>query len=84
MIRRLLERGARPETDDRGRGNLEHPLHCAVEHGHVGALRIFLEHGAYANLLDAQHRTILAFAEPLERENGNRAECVELLRSYAQ
>ncbi|KEY65504.1 hypothetical protein S7711_09294 [Stachybotrys chartarum IBT 7711] len=81
MIRRLLERGARPETDDRSRGNREHPLHCAVEHGHAGALRILLEHGADANLLDAQHRTVLAFAEQLERENGNRAECVELLRS---
>jgi ankyrin repeat protein len=43
-VKALLERGANPNT--RCEGDCATPLHFAAEKGHLGTIRLLVEHGA--------------------------------------
>ncbi|KAG6977945.1 Protein fem-1-like protein B [Fusarium oxysporum f. sp. conglutinans] len=45
MMRYLLEKGARPDSDAPSVGTGASPLHVAVKAGHVGVARILMQHG---------------------------------------
>ncbi|KAI2609376.1 ankyrin repeat-containing domain protein [Hypoxylon fragiforme] len=51
VVRYLMERGARPETDTSKVGSPESAVHYAVRKGHLGVLRIFLEYGLERRML---------------------------------
>ncbi|KAI1073201.1 hypothetical protein LB507_010804 [Fusarium sp. FIESC RH6] len=79
MMGRLLERGARAETD--AIRPLEHgtPLHTAVEAGHVGVTRMLLEHGADPKALDGKGMTAVDIARKMQEKGKDMSQIMKLL-----
>ncbi|KAL4726559.1 hypothetical protein ACLX1H_005446 [Fusarium chlamydosporum] len=68
MMRHLLKRGARPESDATCPTYGGSPLYTAVEAGHVGVAKILLQHGADLRAEDAKGMTPIDIAKKMEQE----------------
>lgn len=80
MLRRLLERGARPDVDAAAMGTGASPLHVAVRTGHVGVARILLRHGgADPNAADASGATAIELAKQMRLQGKDMSEMMEVL-----
>jgi ankyrin repeat protein len=83
MIRRLLDRGARQDTDTpapgMGIGTLESPLYAAVKKGHAGVARILMQHGANPNANEAFGGTAMEVARSMRREGKDMEEMIGIL-----
>ncbi|WZH45831.1 ankyrin repeat-containing domain protein [Fusarium acuminatum] len=79
MIRHLLSRGARSDTDDTSGGS---PLHTAVKAGHVGVAKILLQYGADPKVVDSSGDTPIGVAEKMRLEGKDMTEMLEVLRGY--
>ncbi|KAJ4005458.1 hypothetical protein NW752_002291 [Fusarium irregulare] len=79
MMGRLLERGARPETDAIRRPEHGTPLHTAVEAGHVGVTRMLLEHGADPKALDGKGMTPVDIARKMQEKGKDMSQIMKLL-----
>ncbi|RBR25729.1 uncharacterized protein FIESC28_01482 [Fusarium coffeatum] len=80
MMGRLLERGARPETDSIRPSEHGSPLHTAVEAGHVGVTRMLLEHGADPKALDGKGMTPVNIARKMQEKGKDMSQIMKLLR----
>jgi ankyrin repeat protein len=76
MIRHLLDRGARSDTDDTIGGS---PLHTAVRAGHVGVTKILLQYGADPKAVDNSGNTPIDVAEKMRQEGKDMSEMLEIL-----
>ncbi|KAH7230568.1 ankyrin repeat-containing domain protein [Fusarium redolens] len=79
MMRYLLDKGARPESDATSTGAGASPLHVAVKAGHVGVARILMQHGADPNATDASGTSAIELAKQLQQEGKATSEMVEAL-----
>ncbi|KAF5658695.1 hypothetical protein FHETE_9760 [Fusarium heterosporum] len=77
MMRRLLERGAKPDTDA---ATSESPLHTAVRAGHVGIATILLQDGADPMSMDGNGCTPIDIAEKKRLEGNDMSEMLQVLR----
>ncbi|RFN44927.1 hypothetical protein FIE12Z_10822 [Fusarium flagelliforme] len=71
MMGRLLERGARSETDAICPSERGSPLHTAVVAGHVGVTRMLMQHGADLKALDGNGMMPFDIAKKMQ-EKGRR------------
>jgi hypothetical protein len=76
MIRHLLDRGARSDTDGTDGGS---PLHTAVRAGHVGVARSLLQYGADLKVVDNSGNTPFDVAEMMRQEGKDMSEMLEVL-----
>ncbi|KAF5529968.1 ankyrin [Fusarium phyllophilum] len=79
MMRYLLEKGARPESDATSVGTGASPLRVAVGAGHVGIVRILMQHGANPNEADGTGTSPVELAKQLQQEGKATSEMVEAL-----
>jgi ankyrin repeat protein len=79
MIRCLLDRGARLDTDAPAMGTDASPLHVAVRAGHAGVARILLQHGADPNSTNARGTTAVEFAKQMRVKGKDMTEMMEVL-----
>ncbi|GKU21123.1 unnamed protein product [Fusarium langsethiae] len=79
MMGRLLERGARPETDAIRQTERETPLHTAVEAGHVGVTRMLLRHGDDAKGLDGNGMMPIDIAKKMQERGKDMSQILEVL-----
>lgn len=89
VVRRLLERGADHDKDLIGhtelRGSQALALHEAASRGHVGVMRILLEHGVDVNCTSGNGKTALDEAGRIEALTGTDLSAAkELLMSWDQ
>lgn len=86
MLRHLLERGARLGQDaidlrfDLGTGWF--PLHVALRKGHVGVLKILLDHGVDVGAVDAHGMTVMEVAEEMSNKGQDMSKVIQLLQSH--
>lgn len=86
MLRHLLERSAGLERDaidlaiDPRKGWF--PLHVALRKGHVGVLKILLDHGVDVAAADAKGMTVMEMAEEMSNQGQDMSEVIQLLQSY--
>jgi ankyrin repeat protein len=69
MLLRLFDRGARLEDDAPDISTKTSPLHIAVRSGHLGVVKILLQHGADINTKDARGFTAIDILRQM-RANG--------------
>ncbi|KAG8668291.1 hypothetical protein FPOAC2_07579 [Fusarium poae] len=79
MMARLLERGARPETDAVRPSERGSPLHTAVEAGHVGVTKMLLQHGADPKALDGNGMIAVEVAKKMQEKGKDMSQILELL-----
>lgn len=80
MLRRLLERGARPESDATVMGTGASPLHVAVRAGHAGIARILLQQGgADPTVADVSGFTAIEAAKQMRLQGKDMSEMMEVL-----
>ncbi|KAG7412236.1 hypothetical protein LZL87_010589 [Fusarium oxysporum] len=79
MMRYLLEKGARPESDATSVGTGASPLHVAVRAGHDGVARILMQHGADPNAADGSGTSAIQLSKQLQQEGKATSEMVEAL-----
>ncbi|KAF5976241.1 hypothetical protein FBULB1_7016 [Fusarium bulbicola] len=79
MMQYLLEKGARPESDTTSVGTGASPLNVAVRVGHVGVVRVLMQHGAEPNAADGTVTSAIELAKQLQQEGKGTAEMVEAL-----
>ena len=80
MLRRLLERGARPDADAAAMGTGASPLHVAVSTGHAGVARILRGHGgADPNAADASGATAIELAKQMRPQGKDMSEMMKIL-----
>lgn len=79
-LRRLLELGARSDTDAAAMGTGASPLHVAVSTGHAGVARILLRNGgADPNAADASGATTIELAKQMRLQGKDMSEMMEVL-----
>lgn len=79
MMRNLLDKGARPETDAPPTGTGASPLHVAVKAGHVGVARTLMQHGADPNATDGSGTSAIEVARQMKQQGKVIPEMVEAL-----
>lgn len=79
MLKRLLERGAKVEDDDTGVASGSSPLHIAVKAGHLGVVRILIQHGADTTLRDATGATVLDVIRRMRDDGKDVSQVAEVL-----
>lgn len=79
MLKRLLERGARIEDDATGIASGSSPLHTAVRAGHLGVVKILLEHGVDTTAIDASGATIFDVIGQMRDDGKEVSQMLELL-----
>ncbi|KAF5548913.1 ankyrin [Fusarium mexicanum] len=79
MMRYLLEKGARPESDATSVGTGASPLRVAVGAGHVGIVRILMQHGDDPRAADSTGTSAVELAKQLQQEGKTTSEMVEAL-----
>ena len=79
MLKRLLERGARIEDDDTGVASGSSPLHIAVKAGHLGVVRILVQHSADTTLRDATGATVLDVIRRMRDDGKDVSQVAEVL-----
>jgi ankyrin repeat protein len=79
MMRYLLEKGARPDSDAPSVGTGASPLHVAVKAGHVGVARILMQHGADPIAVDGSGTSAIELANQLQQQGKATSEMVEVL-----
>ncbi|OBS20385.1 hypothetical protein FPOA_06756 [Fusarium poae] len=79
MMHRLLERGARPETDTVRPSEHGSPLHTAVEAGHLGVTKMLLQHGADPKELDGNGMIAVEIAKEMQEKGKDMSQILELL-----
>ncbi|KAF5577177.1 ankyrin [Fusarium pseudoanthophilum] len=80
MMGYLLEKGARPESDNTSVGTGASPLCVAVKAGHVGITRILMQHGDDPSAADATGTSAIELAKQLLQEGKATSEMVEALQ----
>jgi len=80
MLRRLFDHGARVEDDDTSVASGSSPLHVAVEAGHVGVVKMLLEHGADTAARDAGGATVFDLIKRMGDDGNNVSQISEILR----
>ncbi|KAF5562312.1 ankyrin [Fusarium napiforme] len=80
MMRYLLEKGARPESDATSVGTGTSPLCVAVKAGHVGVARILMQHGDDPSSADGTGTSAIELAKQLQQEGKTTSEMVEALQ----
>ncbi|SCV34344.1 uncharacterized protein FFB14_04825 [Fusarium fujikuroi] len=81
MMQYLLEKGARPEADGTSTATDASPLRVAIKAGHVGIVRILMQHGADPNAADGTGTSAIELAKQLQQEGKATSEMVEALDS---
>ncbi|KAG6980738.1 Ankyrin-2 [Fusarium oxysporum f. sp. conglutinans] len=79
MMRYLLEKGARPDSDAPSVGTGASPLHVAVKAGHVGVARILMQHGADPRAAESSGTSAIELANQLQQQGKATSEMVEVL-----
>ncbi|KAF4435167.1 ankyrin [Fusarium acutatum] len=79
MMRYLLEKGARPESDATSIGTDASPLRVAVRAGHVGIVRILMQHGDDPSAADGTGTSAIELAKQLQEEGKATSEMLEVL-----
>ncbi|KAF4342133.1 ankyrin [Fusarium beomiforme] len=79
MMRYLLDRGARPESDAPSTGTGASPLHVAVKAGHVGVASILLQNGADPNATDGNGTSAIELARLMREQGKITSEITEVL-----
>lgn len=73
----LEEKGAQPDTDTRRR--FDHPLHNALWAGHVGAVKLLLDHGSSTTPLNRNGQTLEQIAAHLAGQGKDRSEIMGMV-----
>lgn len=78
-IRRLLDRGARPENDAMLMRIGSSPLHVAVESGHSGVVELLLQYGADPTVTSGSGATALVVARQMNNRGKDMSQILGIL-----
>ena len=79
MLQRLFDHGARIEDDTTGVPVGSSPLHIAVKAGHLGVVKILLQHGADPTVRDAGGATIFDVLRRMRDDGKDVSQMSEIL-----
>lgn len=82
MLKRLLEGGARIEDDDTGVTSGSSPLHIAVKAGHLGVVKMLIQHGADVTVRDAGGATVFDNIRQMRDDRKDVSQILEMLGGY--